>query len=168
MPNLPAVCKQCGAAFASAIAINSNAKHATISGVTQRCPHCGNDADVLDGTFNVAGNVIKIVRSNELTVDMLKRLGELAKQARSKNKTVETFAKEAEEIHPALGPLVRQSVGKVPFATILLILVLLAVKSCSVDISLDANKLIDQMSTQSPDSIIQEFDKLKDETGTEQ
>ena len=158
MVQLPALCKRCGASFPSAFAFE-NSTNITVSGLTQTCPFCGFDADIFDGTFNVTGNAIELLKSGEISDAMLSQFGRIAKQARKENTSVDTFADQAETIHPKLGEFVKQSKGKISFATLLIIIIFLSVKSCSIDISLDANKVIDQLLNQPPASLIEKIEE---------
>lgn len=166
MAHLPALCSSCGAILpASGIRV-SNVEKLTISNVRVQCRYCGGMADVFDGTMEVTDNAIKLLQSGNVSQALLERLRDLAKEAYEKKTDVDTFAKRVEEIHPSLGTLVRNSKGRMSFPSFLLILIFLITQSCTMNVSVDANKLLDQMMNKSPDSLIHPDDLDKEDEGS--
>jgi hypothetical protein len=61
MPNLPAICDDCGTMFPSGF-VMENCTNISLSGnKSGPCPSCGGMGSIPDGVFNVLGNVIEIL-----------------------------------------------------------------------------------------------------------
>jgi len=143
---IPALCSSCGALFASrAFNISGNVKNLTLSGNKETCPFCGGWADIADGVFDVADNVLSIVSAPNITKQMLGAFGAAVKKAYEVKKPPEELAKEVEKIDPSFGEIIRKSGSNKKFYLVSLLLIVAAIKSCNVDVKLDANRLIDQI-----------------------
>ena len=143
---IPALCSSCGALFASrAFNISGNVKNLTLSGNKETCPFCGGWANIADGVFDVAGNVLSIVSAPNITKQMLGAFGAAVKKAYEVKKPPEELAKEVEKIDPSFGEIIRKSGSNKKLYLVSLLLIVAAIKSCNVDVKLDANRLIDQI-----------------------
>lgn len=97
---IPAFCDNCGAAFSSGIAVE-NSRNITLSGNRSGpCPRCGGMGSVIDGVFNVAGDVIEILSAPQRTIESLQKLSEVLKQAAEDKNTPEELSKNINEIVP--------------------------------------------------------------------
>ncbi len=143
---IPALCSSCGALFASrAFNISGDVKNLTLSGNKETCPFCGAWADIADGVFDVADNVLSIVSAPNITKQMLGAFGKAVKKAYEVKKPPEELATEVEKIDPSFGEIIRKSGSNKRFYLVSLLLIVAAIKSCNVDVKLDANRLIDQI-----------------------
>lgn len=143
---IPALCPSCGALFASrAFNVSGNVKNLTLSSNKETCPFCGGLADIADGVFDVAGNVLSVVSAPSITKQMLAAFSAAVKKAYEEKKPPEELAKEVEKIDPSFGEIIRKSGSSKQFYLVSLLLIFTAIKSCNVDVKLDANRLIDQL-----------------------
>ncbi|MEO9591635.1 hypothetical protein [Rhodopirellula bahusiensis] len=108
-----------------------------------------------DGVFNVTDNVVTVLAAPEITRQMLAAFNALAKKAYLEKAPADVIEKEAEQIHPEFGRIIRENSGNLSFPALLLVIVL-AIKSCSVDIDakLDVNRLVDQIQGKAPTELI--------------
>jgi len=90
---IPAFCNNCGAAFSSGIAVE-NSRNISLSGnLSGPCPRCGGMGRVIDGVFNVVGDVIEILSAPQRTIDSLNQLTKILRQAAAENQTAEEISK---------------------------------------------------------------------------
>lgn len=100
MVHIPAFCDNCGAAFNSGIVVE-NCRSLHLSGNRSGpCPRCGSMGSVIDGVFNVAGDVIEILSAPQRTIDSLQKLSDILKAAAAKNQSAEEIAKNIEKDTP--------------------------------------------------------------------
>jgi hypothetical protein len=120
----------------------TNIRGLHLRGNVETCPRCGGLANIADGVFDIAGDVVTAVTAPRMTTAMLAALSSALRKAYEEKKQPEEVAKDVEVIDPALAALIRKNVG---FWPLVVILVMLAIKSCSLNIALDANRLLDQL-----------------------
>jgi len=84
---------------------------------------------------------------------MLVAFGAVVQKAYRQRTDPEDLAKQAEKIDPTLGKLVRSVSGNRPIYLTGLLLLILAIKSCNLNIDIDVNELIDQMNGVAPTEI---------------
>jgi len=90
---IPAFCDNCGAAFSSGIAVE-NCANITLSGNRSGpCPRCGGMGSVIDGVFNVVGDVIEILSAPQSTIESLNKLTHILKKAAQEKNTSEEIEK---------------------------------------------------------------------------
>lgn len=153
--SLPATCTNCGAVFSSALIAfgrGSVTGEISTSNVSEDCPHCGGRAQVVEGIFKVADDVITILSAPEMTKRSLEAFVAAIEKARQVKSTPAELAREAEKISPDLGRLVRDAGTKAGLWPAFLIVAMVIARSCSIDIKLDANQLIDQLRDKPPSS----------------
>lgn len=151
---IPALCPSCGALFASRmLAISGNVKNLKLSGNKETCPFCGEWAQVADGIFNVADNILSVIAAPKITNQMLAAFSTAIKTGYEQKKPPEELAREVEKIDPSFGEVIRKSGSNKQFYLVALLLILAAIKSCSFEVKLDANRLIDQIQG-TPPSIV--------------
>jgi len=92
---------------------------------------------------------------------MLAAFGAIVKKAYDEQTSPEDTAKEADAINPEFGNIIRALSSKGAFYTTALLLIYLATKSCTLNIELDANELIDQLRDNAPVSVISEQEEDK-------
>ncbi|MEQ1905154.1 MAG: hypothetical protein ABL888_13275 [Pirellulaceae bacterium] len=137
-----------------------------MSGNKQTCPFCGDFADLFDGTFDVVGDVIDVLKPGNISEDLLSKFVDLAKKSKKENTTFEAFAKQADDISPVLGHFVRQASGKIPLQAFLLIAILIATNSCNMNITFDANQFIESISNKPSHQLIKDSEKQNIDSGT--
>jgi hypothetical protein len=159
---IPVSCPHCGALFASrAFHISGNVQGLTLIGNKESCPFCGQMAHIADGVFDVADNVLSVVSAPNVTKQMLAAFEAAVKKAYAEKAAPEQLAKEVEKIDPSFGEVVRK-VGKNNHLYLAsLLIALAAIKSCSVDIKLDANRLIDQLTNSPPTAVVSQTPNKK-------
>ncbi len=100
MVHIPAFCDNCGAAFNSGIVVN-NCRNLTLSGNRSGpCPRCGSMGSVIDGVFNVAGDVIEILSAPQRTLDSLNRLSQVLRTAATEKQSPDEIARNIEAKAP--------------------------------------------------------------------
>lgn len=143
MARIPAYCSNCGLLFPSGIAA-TNVKNLTLAGNKQNCPRCGHMAGIVDGVFNVADDLIEVIKAPDFTVEVLQKLQVLVSQPINTNDDVEAIAKSADLLHPGFGKAVRKA--NIHGVWLFLIAAVLALSKCvSMNMEVDVNKLIDQI-----------------------
>jgi len=151
---IPAHCPTCGAVFRSRIlSISGNVKNLTLSGNTETCPFCGSIANTAEGIFDIVNDIITVITAPDITKEMLAAFDAIVKKAYQEKTDPEDLAKQAEEIDPTLGKLVRSASSNKPYYLTGLLLLILTIKSCNFNINLDVNKLIDQLKDVAPSYI---------------
>ena len=151
MATIPSHCHSCGAIFPSRIiSIEGNVQNLTLSNNSESCPFCGGRAYLADGVFNIANDVISVISAPRFTFEMLHKLGvAIAEAYRDPSKT-DQLNQVAESIDPELAQVVKKITSGNRLTMVGLFLLAMAIKSCSINVDLDANKLIDQLKEQPP------------------
>ncbi|MCZ6796741.1 MAG: hypothetical protein O7D36_02195 [Gammaproteobacteria bacterium] len=130
-----------------------------LSGDKETCPFCGNWTDIGDGVFDIADNVISVVSAPNITLNMLKALETVAKQAYRENLTPDEAIEAANAISPDFKNLLKSIPLINGFFKVGLLFILHAINRYKQNIdsisSLDVNKLISQVTGKSPTDIIQ-------------
>ncbi|MCZ6763206.1 MAG: hypothetical protein O7C03_09455 [Gammaproteobacteria bacterium] len=151
---IPAHCPNCGAIFRSSLlSIGGNVKNLALSGNTEICPFCSSTANTAEGVFDIADGIITVISAPHITKEMLVAFGAVVQKAYRQRTDPEDLAKQAEKIDPTLGKLVRSVSGNRPIYLTGLLLLILAIKSCNLNIDIDVNELIDQMNGVAPTEI---------------
>ena len=150
---IPAYCPNCGAVFPSR-SISGNFSNLTLRGNKESCPFCGEMADTAEGVFDIAGDFISIISAPHITKQMISDLSVAVKKAYKEKITQEKLAEEIGKIDPSFGNAIGKVRGGYFIAALLIILAI--IRSCSVDVSIDANQLIDQLTGKSPTDIVSE------------
>lgn len=141
---LPACCSNCGLIFPSGLHVADYAL-ATLRGNKQVCPRCGGLADVFEGTIQVLQDAVKVLRSDIALQVVRDQIAELASKAMRDDLPSAELTRKASEISPVLGKLSRDSEGK-PYRKLFWMAVLmLSLESCTANIDLDINQLIEQL-----------------------
>ncbi|WP_429099127.1 SEC-C metal-binding domain-containing protein [Aeromonas rivipollensis] len=102
MPNIPAICDDCGTMFPSGIFME-NCTNIRLSGnKSGPCPSCGGWGSIPDGVFNVLGSVIEIIDAPRKTLEQLGRYVRVINKARDNKLTREEFKEQIEKDVPEL------------------------------------------------------------------
>ena len=107
-------------------------------------------AHIADGVFNVANNVLSVVSAPNVTKQMLAAFEKAIRVAYANKTPPEQLAKEVEKIDPSFGDAVRKIGTSNHLYLAALLIFLTAIKSCSIEVKLDANRLIEQLTDKSP------------------
>lgn len=102
-----AFCSNCGLWFEYHGLTFINSTGVTFEETTTDCPRCDHPrAEILDGTYDFLGDVIKVVNAPEATFKSLEKLRRILREAYSKVGTPEDLAQEIEENAPEFSKLV--------------------------------------------------------------
>ncbi|MGO9109180.1 MAG: hypothetical protein ACLP9L_08110 [Thermoguttaceae bacterium] len=116
-------------------------------------------AQIADGIFNIADNVLTVVSAGPITQQMLATFAKAVRAAYNNKTEPEQLALEVEKIDPSFGNLIRQTgTSRNQFLVVLLMILYTISRCCNVhtniDTKLDANRLIEQLTHEAPSSII--------------
>lgn len=151
MATIPSHCHSCGAIFPSRmISIEGNVQNLTLSNNSESCPFCGGRAYLADGIFSIADDVISIVRAPAFTLEMLQKLGVAVAEAYKDRSKTNQLNEVAESIDPKLAKVVKKITSSNGLTMIGLFLLAMTIKSCSINVDVDVNKLIEQLKEQPP------------------
>lgn len=142
---VPAVCSHCGLVFRSMIRVlGTMSVHSERS--SQTCPRCGQMAEISEGTFFLVNDVLTAVQGPEVTKVALQKLQEIVEQAQSTGLSNDELAKQIAQVNPSLGAAIARNL-RLPVAFVVLVC-LAAIKSCTLNLNLDVNQLVDQLREQ--------------------
>jgi hypothetical protein len=151
---IPSHCPSCSAVFESrAYSFSGNIKGLYLSDNTETCPQCGGTAFLADGVFDIADDVISIILAPNLTREMLKKLGSAVQNAYKDTSKLSELIELAESIDPAIAKTIKKIASNKRLLLVGLFLLAMAIKSCSANVSLDVNRLIDQLKAQPPQKV---------------
>ncbi len=155
MAKIPSHCHSCGAIFPSRIlSIECNVHNLTLSNNSESCPFCGGRAYLADGVFNIANDVISIISAPKFTLEMLQKLGAAVAEAYKDPSKADQLNQVAESIDPELAKVVKKITSGNRLTMVGLFLLAMVIKSCSINVDIDANKLIDQLKEQPPQTTV--------------
>jgi SEC-C motif-containing protein len=151
MVHIPAFCDNCGAAFNSGIVVD-NCRNIHLSGNRSGpCPRCGSMGSVIDGVFNVAGDVIEILSAPQRTIDSLQKLSHILKAATARNLSAEEIAKNIEKDTPEFSSISKYIPKNATELVAWLTLILLAIQTInqlgkgeSPDVNIILNHSVEQ------------------------
>jgi len=152
MVHIPAFCDSCGAAFGSGIVVE-NCRNITFSGNRSGpCPRCGSMGSVIDGVFNVVGDVIEILSAPQRTVESLNKLSNIFREAAKEKDSTEQITEKINEQVPELSLITRyipkNATELVAWLTFILI-AMQTINQFSKDDSPDINIILNQSVEQS-------------------
>jgi hypothetical protein len=103
---LPAVCDNCGAFFTPRAINAENVRGLTISNVSVGpCPNCGGMGHIPDGVYNVFGNVLQVLSAPAHSIDELRRLAEILRQARARSESADAVKERIRKESPSLSTI---------------------------------------------------------------
>ncbi|MBV1917009.1 MAG: hypothetical protein KUG65_02960 [Sphingomonadaceae bacterium] len=157
MAIVPVYCEHCGASFHLNNFIGgTNSKSILLSGCMTQCPHCGKTANIIEGKFHLQDDQLLFVDGPPLSRAMMTRLQQVIEVSQKKSLGAEEILVEVAEVSPELAAQLRE---KGFAATVLVFVLILLMRGCELNITIDINELIDQAtelkqagdSDQSPD-----------------
>ncbi|MDB4076587.1 SEC-C metal-binding domain-containing protein [Porticoccaceae bacterium] len=146
MPLIPAFCDNCGAAFSSGIFIDNCTNISLHSNKSGPCPRCGGMGSVLDGVFNVIGDVIERISSIRENKDVLIKASEILTRAVEVQASSQEVAKEIRRDTPEISNLadVLPKTRIELYAFLTLILFIIATILANADDSSDTEELLEK------------------------
>lgn len=152
MVNIPAFCDICGAAFPSGFAFE-NCRNIHLQGnKSGPCPRCGGMGSVIDGVFDIAGDVIKILAAPKRTIESLQKLSELLKEAAVKKQSAEDISSKIEKELPEYSSIAKYIPKNATELVAWLTLILVAIQTINnlgKDEAPDINIILNQSVEQS-------------------
>ncbi len=100
---IPAICNNCNSVIPSGIEVE-NCLNFTLEGGTTNCPFCGGIAHMMDGTFNIIGDTISVLKSGNVTKENLSLLLDILKKNKDATSS-EKIKKEINETVPELNTI---------------------------------------------------------------
>ncbi|WP_306094989.1 hypothetical protein [Qipengyuania flava] len=141
MADLPATCPSCKIHFPVANPVAGNVRKQIMMGNRATCPKCGGLAIMHDGEFELRENQLIFIDGPPLTATVLKDLERIASKATAGELTADEILAEVAGVSPELAKKLR-SKGLGPL--VLIIILVWLVQSCTLNITVDINELIDQ------------------------
>jgi hypothetical protein len=120
----------------------------------ETCPYCGHLAHTADGAFQIAGTVLTVIQAPGVTRAMLAALSTAVKKAYENKTPPDILAKEVEKIDPTFGEVIRKSNITPGFYLVVLLIILQMIRSCSLNMTLDINRLLDQLMHTPPAAVV--------------
>ena len=142
---LPCWCASCGAAFLTRdrIAFGS-AKSLIFANSGETCPACGKMARIPDGAYELVGSVLRFASGSPGTQDRINELLAILERGYSGKAAPEKVEAEIAVIAPEIAAALRLARSK--NARLLALAALyLSLQSCSIEIKVDVNRLVDQV-----------------------
>ena len=136
-------CGHCGCLFKSRKYV---VRHPGIilAGNLEGCPTCGQMAEVLDGVFDAAMTIIKLIDGPHMTRDLLEKFADLIAQTQRGQITFDNLEHEAAKLNAKFGEAVASvRVDGIAFWTGVLLLAALALQ-LRLDAQLDLNSAFAQ------------------------
>lgn len=135
-------CRVCGLEFGMTGLIGGSA-NIVMKGNSTTCLKCGALADILDGTYKMRDSRIEEISGPALTIEIARRLGVIVDKAkRQPDLLASELVAEIADVSPELAAKIAKR-GWGIWALLLLLIWL--IKSVELNVSLDVNRLIDQL-----------------------
>ena len=152
--SIPVYCPACGAIFPSSfLTFGNDVKGLVLNRNMERCINCGSIAQVVDGVFDIANNLISIITAPKYTHDILTKFENAAKDAYNDKIDIEDLAEVADQVNPELGKTIRSPLFKDIYKIGLLILIIIC--GCiRVNIEINVNELIEQLVSKNQHDIV--------------
>lgn len=109
----PAKCRSCGKVHPATAFAMENSFGISFSGCQVACPFCGSISDVLDGTYDFYGDVVKLLSGPESTISVLKQLAQTVKDSVAAGESAEKTVERITEIAPWLNGIRNFAKGQV-------------------------------------------------------
>lgn len=101
---VPVSCGACGLKFATPNLFGGTGTIVSI-GNTITCPRCHADANILDGTYNLMGDTVRILANSKRSTDQLRAFANALEQAKQRNATPEEIKATIKEHAPELSSI---------------------------------------------------------------
>lgn len=124
MPDIPAVCGNCGTVFPSGIYVEDGATAVMFEGNRSSCPVCGEWARIPNGLFNFVNNTIEVVQGPDQTLEDLQKfdaiLRDLQDRGASADEVQETIRTQAPQFASLMDLMPRNRAELYAFLALLL------------------------------------------------
>jgi hypothetical protein len=156
MPDVPAFCDTCGAAFPSGF-FAEDASFSLSNFIAGPCPKCGGMGHVPDGLYNIVGNSINILANSRRSSSELIRIAERLRSAKQRNATPDeisaTLKEELPELSSVADTIPKTRAELYAFITVILTIIGMIVTSLSGKESpkIEVHQVITNI-TESPDA----------------
>jgi hypothetical protein len=108
MPDVPAICRTCGAVFGSGI-FAENSRDITFTGCTAGpCPRCGDTGEIPDGVYDFVGDAVRVVAASDYSRERLERIAAIVVQARQAGAPATEVVAALEREAPELSDLAKR------------------------------------------------------------
>lgn len=165
---VPMICKNCGRVSLSAFFIGYPTQIAVLDGNLQNCPHCDANAEIASGVFSFTADAVKVLQAPEITIEMLRRFGVLVVETYAGRSTLEELQTAAAAIDPKLAAVVATA-RSTNYVTAALLILLVGISQCvNINVSLDANKLLEQIVQEPPAALIEKLRSAEPKDGGKQ
>ena len=105
MNGIPAYCDHCKKTIiASNLIGGPGATNITFENSSVSCPHCGQMAKILDGTYSYRAEVVKLLSGSKATVERLKELERILKDGNKNKSSLEEIAQTIKKELPEFSP----------------------------------------------------------------
>jgi SEC-C motif-containing protein len=154
MSTLPVICDSCGRLFGTDRLIDAPGATVVIDGVTMgnSCPYCGGDGHVVDGTYELVGELTRLLQAPQRTVDELRRLAEILENAKERHASAEEIQARIARETPqftSLGDLLLRArsdlyaIIQIVLTALTLVMAQATVQNISIqDVDIDVNQII--------------------------
>ncbi|WP_308815577.1 hypothetical protein [Sphingomonas sp. GV3] len=139
MVSLPAKCSACG--HISETSFGLFGPNISMVGNYTRCPQCGGTAEIIDGVFDLSGDDVKVKSAPLWSRETIAAIQKIAKKASDDNLSARDIIQEVAGFSPDLAEKLKK---RNLSAVILVALLLFILKNCSVNATVDINRLIEQ------------------------
>jgi hypothetical protein len=128
----------------------------TFNDCGERCPRCGEQSELLNGTYQIENRKIIGLRGPDLTIQVAERLRIIADRAREGDIEASDIIAEIAGVSPELAAKIRKY-GFSVFGIMMLLFWL--IKSVQFNITVDVNELFDQIQSSEQNQEIMKFDE---------
>ena len=102
MPNIPAMCDNCGSLFPSGMSVGGNAQIFSFGSKSGPCPNCGGMGSIPNGLYTAVETAGQILLNAQLTPEELFKLKTILDVSRENNIKPEDTIKSLQEVNPKL------------------------------------------------------------------
>ena len=142
MAGIPSRCNYCDLTFQSGLIDVGPNTSVSITNVDVSCPRCGKPCQIVDGTYEAVGDLIKRVSGPRGPSKFLSDVSDIATRARSEKLSSDDILRELADVSPEF--VKKLNLGRAWPALGLILLLFWLVRSVQFDVKVDFNWLLDQ------------------------
>ncbi len=164
MPEIPAVCNNCGSFYPSGTGFDAGNTGVTVTltvptrPASRPCPVCGGNGRRLGGAWDIVENTIRLLEGPERTVSELERLAGILREAQERGANLEEVRSSVEREFPGWGQqLAKLLVPKTPsdlaaYLMLILMVIQMASQAKQTDgpVHIEADQVINNITVQTP------------------
>lgn len=157
---IPVQCRHCGALFASRYYDfgGSSITGLTLSGNVEPCIHCGKEANLIEGVFNLLEGALALISGPEISRSQLATLAKIARKISDGSLTADEAVAEAVKADASLKPTANKLFGGKNVMSVALFVLVLFTNKCHLNLDVNLNDLYNQMKSP-PHEIQQRYDR---------